>query len=350
MLESLSTNATAAKAKAFYGRRLRENDYKELLMRSSVQDVAEYLKTSTHYKTAFENVDTHTIHRGHLESLLKRDKFVQYARLCRFQGLHKISFYTYVIKSMEVDEIVKSVLHINAGETDEYITRMPVYLMEHASFDLMALAKANSYGEILDAVKKSGYYDCIKNFTPDENGRYDCSAIETALRRHYLEWLSGTVDECFSGKAAKELHGIIRKQYELINIINGFRYKAFSGADADEIEKIMLPTDGGHKNKKLRYLLESKDAKEYAERMMHSGFSRLDTNGDGVLEISEMEMGMSNIRVEYAKRGMRSTNSASVCLYSILFLNEIEVANIISIIEGIRYKVPAEMIQERLIY
>ena len=71
----MSSNTISAKAKSMYGKRLTDADYKDMLRRSSVSDIAAYLKENTSYQTALAQVDTHNIHRGQLENLLLRELF-----------------------------------------------------------------------------------------------------------------------------------------------------------------------------------------------------------------------------------------------------------------------------------
>ena len=49
MLSSLSSNVVLAKARAKYGKRLKEKDYRNLLDCKSVAEVAAYLKANTDY-------------------------------------------------------------------------------------------------------------------------------------------------------------------------------------------------------------------------------------------------------------------------------------------------------------
>lgn len=64
---------------AMYGRRLTERNYTELLNCHSVNEVANYLKNRTAYADIFEGTTTTDIHRGQLETMLKKRVFDQYA-------------------------------------------------------------------------------------------------------------------------------------------------------------------------------------------------------------------------------------------------------------------------------
>ena len=128
-----------------------------------------------------------------------------------------------------------------------------------------------------------------------------------------------------------------------------FRIKAFSNANADEIQKLMLPAHGKIPKKKQRYLFEARDTNEYIERLKDSLYGKQILHFDENMSIKNIETDLNKIRTKYAKLHLRASNSASVSLYSILFLFNNEVENITNIIEGIRYKAPVSYIEELLI-
>ena len=55
------------------------------------------------------------------------------------------------------------------------------------------------------------------------------------------------------------------------------------------------------------------------------------------------------LRNRFAKNYLRKSTNAAVSIYTILFLLTTEVKNIITIIEGIRYGVPVQSIEEMLV-
>lgn len=349
MADNFSTNATVAKARAIYGKRLTPEDYKELLHRNSVSDVAEYLKRNTHYRNALSAVDTNTVHRGFLEELLRRDIFDMYISLCKFQHLDRVDFYRYMMVQKEIELIITCILHLNAGMSEEFISAVPPYFIDYSSFDMIALAKARSFAEILEVISDTPYFDIIKDSEPDENGMYNCSKIEVKLRSFYLEWLDKAIDKDFRGKTAKSLHSLVKNQIDLINIINSYRLKSFFNVTAEEIEEDMLPAYGRLSKQKQFALFEAKDADDYIRRLQKTYYGKQIEGINRSLEKPMLENSTHALRAKYAKLALRSSQSAAISVYTILYLFEIELENIINIIEGIRYNVPTEYIQKLLI-
>ncbi len=92
MLDGLSSNATVAKIRSLHGKMLTKENYHEMLTRRNVPEIAEYLSSTPRYKQVLKDIDPITVHRGFLETLLEKDNFDTYIRLCQFQQLDKVAF------------------------------------------------------------------------------------------------------------------------------------------------------------------------------------------------------------------------------------------------------------------
>ena len=233
-------NATVAKMHAVYGKRLKQEDYSALLSCTSVSDAAGYLKRNTYFSRALEGVDTENIHRGNLENILRRSLMENYFRMIGFEKIGGDEFYNYIIVKTEIDEILICILHLNAG-TSDHITTLPIYMNRYTSFNLMELAKVESYGELLSLTEKTPYYDILKAHRPEEEGGHiDYSAIELALRTYYSKRIIESLKQ-FGGETEKRLRTYIGTQTDMINIINSYRMKRYFSADPDEIKSRMIP-------------------------------------------------------------------------------------------------------------
>ncbi|MDR0919115.1 MAG: V-type ATPase subunit, partial [Oscillospiraceae bacterium] len=106
-------NATVAKIRAAYGKRLNNEDYKALLAAKNLSDIVEYLKKNTHYAPIFDDVDPTSIHRGFVETLLHKYHFEKGVFWCNFQHLDTEPFYRYHIMFREIQEILNAIMYLN---------------------------------------------------------------------------------------------------------------------------------------------------------------------------------------------------------------------------------------------
>jgi len=337
-------NATVAKIMAIYGKRITAHDYSELINKNSVADVAEYLKKNTYYNFLLSSVDTHTIHRGMLENLLKRSVFEQYIKITGFENISNHEFYNYKVIQTEIDEILRCIRHINA-ESDKLIADIPIYMNELTSFDLIKLAKVNSFEELMSFLKKTPYYDVLIKINMDKYGKVDVTRCETVLRTYYIERLKQSL--VFNKNDVKQFLLLLESDIDLINIINAYRLTAYFGETEDVIEKDMLPFGGHISIRKRKHICSASTSEEFIMRFSKSYY------GKQIIEskynLNDLEQSVQRLRYHNAKRMLKRSVSAPLSVYAFMFLLEIEVKNLISIIEGIRYGVEPSIIESLII-
>lgn len=340
-----SYNATVAKIRAMYGKRLMPQDYTELAARQSVADIADYLKKNTHFADVLAPVDTNTVHRGMLEDLLRRHIFEMYRKITRFEHISGQEFYNYKIIAAEIDVILNCIRHINA-KSEKQITDLPIYIQDMVSFDLIEIAKIRSFEELMEFIAKTPYDDVLREIRPDENGKVDYTECEVRLRTYYLARVEKTVS-AWGGETAKKLNSMILTDVDLINVINSYRMTAYFGESAEEIERNMLPFYGRLSKAKQQEIYDAPDSEEFIKRFSKTYYGR--QLADLGADMNDLEYCMSMLRFRYAKLALKSSCSAPVSVYSFMYLMEVELQNLISIIEGVRYGISAKKIESLLL-
>ena len=87
MLNSFSSNAILTKVHAIFGKRLTPSDFSQMTRKSDVGEVAAFLKENPSYQKALKNINETEIHRGQLESLIKKDLYLSLIHISR-GGVH----------------------------------------------------------------------------------------------------------------------------------------------------------------------------------------------------------------------------------------------------------------------
>jgi len=297
MLESFATQATVAKIRAMNGKMLTENNYRELLNKQTVGEVAEYLKKNTRYRSVLISVETSSIHRGHLEELIRRCNFETYVKLCRFQQLDRISFYNYEVIKQEIEQILSCILHLNAQNIDEYILTLPSFLLKHSSFDMLALAKSKSLDDMLKTLKHTSYWKVLKDVKPNENGQIDYLKCEVLLRTYFYRTMFDIIDKEFSGDIANKLKQSVKIQIDLINFINAYRLKAYFNGTADLIKSSMLPFYGRLRRNQMFNIYEAKDKDQMFDLFLKTSYARQREN----MSPEVLEKNVFQIRYKRAK-------------------------------------------------
>lgn len=332
--------ATVAKLHAMNGRKLSKDDYIQLISCSTVTDAAGYLKRRTYYARALENVDTDRIHRGNLENILRRSFYEDYYRIANFEKVGDDEFYNYIVLKTEIDEILMCITHLNAG-TDDHINTIPIYMNRYTSFDLTELARVRDFNGLLALIKGTPYAGIIKTMPPDTNGYMDYPACELALRTYYfrrlLKYAEKTNDD--------EIRSFICSQIDMINIINAYRMKKHFNMTPEQVKAAMIPIYLAVPEKKIDALYAAKDMEEFAKQLRNTVYGRELTDD----ELSAPEQALQRLKLRRARRAFSMAFSPPVVFYAFNTIADTEINNIIRIIEGIRYSLPADEISRLII-
>lgn len=337
-------NATVAKIMAIYGKRVTPQDYAEMMNKQSVSEAAEYLKKNTHYSSVLASIDTNTVHRGMLENLLRRSVFETYIRITSFEHISKQEFYNYKIIQTEIDEILRCVRFINA-RSKKMITDVPIYINKLTSFDLIELAKIRNFKELLEFLRKTPYYDVLKKAKVNSDGFADVTNCETLLRSYYIGMMKSSLH--FKKSDADQFMTLLETDIDLINVINAYRLTAFFGENEDTIEEDMLPFYGRLSAARQREIYSAPNSEEFIKRFSKTYYGKLMIENG--YDINNLEHSARQLRYKYAKSALKRSSSAPLSVYAFIYLLEIEVRNLISIIEGIRYGVEAGKIASLII-
>ncbi|MDR0984835.1 MAG: V-type ATPase subunit [Ruminococcus sp.] len=342
----MKNNATVAKIMAVYGKRINENDYQALVSMKSVSDVAEYLKQNTYYSKVLSDVETVGIHRGFLESLLDKFHFETYRDWCKFEKVdQKQSFYRFYIVGNEINEILNALMHFNAERSQDYIISLPAFLITRASYDILALAKAHSFDDILEVLKKTPYHDLIKNVSVLDDGDVDFNSCENALRNYYTKWLLKEANKLKGRSDRTSLLNQIRGQVDLINLINAYRMAHYFKMSPVQIKKNLLDISGRFSKEIEKIILSATELDEYKRAIGNTVYgSRLNKYSNEYFEQS-----LRQLRYETTRHSLMFSETAEVSIYSGLYLIEVEIENLKAIIESIRYGKTPDFINSLLV-
>jgi Archaeal/vacuolar-type H+-ATPase subunit C len=344
MLSTLASNAILSKARAMYGRRLTEQDYKNLLSCQTVGEVASYLKNHTVYKTVLAGVNENAVHRGQLEAKLKQKQMEDYASLCRYEISVGEHFSRYLLMRGEIEQILHSLTLLNAGKPEEYLFSLPMYLSRHTHIDLNALVQIKTYDDLLNALDHTPYREILEPFQPVKGVALDYTAIENALYAYLYSSIFEVIDKYTRGETAKQLREIFNSYIDLINYSRIIRMKVSYHADAGTIRSSLLPF-GTLKPRAVSEMAEAATADEVTAIMHRTpvGKRSLDIQHTYVDEIPK------RLLYKICRQNIYFSTHPSVVMMSYTFLLQSELTDIVTIVEGVRYRLPSDEIAQMLI-
>lgn len=344
-MSALANNAIITKAKAMFGNFLKADDYEELVKLRTVADVASFLKKQPNYADILVDIKEKTIHRGHLESLIRKNTFNHVMKLTRLISSKDEDFYALRIVNQE-NEIILAVLRTFISEEADEKSVLPYFFNEHTDLDMEKLIKAESFADLLSATVHTPYYDILKPFETEnfENIRY--LDIEFNLEKHYYDEAFERIETYYKGKLKKDLMSIFQTAIELKNITKIYRLKKFYHADPITIKNVLIKEHSRITDKKIDEMIALNNPDDILKYLTKSEYAKYTSDQEYIY----IEYYAGRIRYELARRFMYFAQEVPVVYQSFITLSEIEIENITNIIEGIRYQVNESEIRQMIIY
>lgn len=339
-----ASNAILAKARAMYGNRLTRKNYADLLQCRTVADVAAYLKMHTNYKDVLASLNENDIHRGQLEIVLRKKIFRDFEKLARYELSIGEDLVEYVISRIEIEQIMHSLMLLSAGKSDEYIYSMPLFFNKHTRIDLPALSKMQNYDNFLQALKTSAYYKILKPMRPPEGKAINLTLIEARLYTYLYGIIFRFIREHKDSATRQELYELFESYIDAHNFVKIMRLKKYYHSDQSFIRESLLPF-GRLSKKQLDEMVSAESTDEVFDIMKTSWLGKK----IAALEYTYLDELPLRIRFEKCRHNIRFSVNPPVTMISYIFLSEIELSNVINIIEGIRYQLPAKEIVKMLV-
>lgn len=175
--------AVNTKIRALEGKFLKNEDYIKMLEKSSVNDIANYLKENTYYKTILDNINSENISRRYLEVNLKNYLIKNVEKLRNyFEGNYK-KFIKSLYLKYEIDDIKKFARLISNESFEESYEKTFVFIGKYSDVDPEKVLRSRYLSDLISSFEGSKLY---KYMLPILKGkRENLFNIEMALDMAY---------------------------------------------------------------------------------------------------------------------------------------------------------------------
>lgn len=339
---SQASNVLLTKSRAMFGKRLTEQNISDLLNCQTVTEVAAYLKNNTHYAHALRNIDDATVHRGQLEAALDELMQRQLESLAKYRVDAGEYMRTFVVYNMQIREILKYLRLLSAGRASEYVFAVPKYVVKRDGFDPIRLAQAKNYEEFLRAVSGTAFYKILAGMALGEGEAFDYTMIEHALYSYLFKYAESLINKHFHGSAKEDLLGLLGTQSELNSFLHIYRFKKYYRECGDDLARSLV-FDFNYKISKRTFdkMLRADSAEEVLDIFRSETFYGREI---GSFDDDYIDRLVNRISYKRVRHLMRFSTDPTVAVFSYLLLSGIERHDIVTIIEGVRYRVSPDQI------
>lgn len=339
---SKASNAVLALSRAFYGKRLSKEQYDALLSCKNSNEIASYLKGTEYSKELFDSKLSDFPPKT-LEDLVQKSRFARFGALCRYELAIGDEFYKYFIIKTEVEQILRCTLLMFSKKTESYLLQVHPFVDKHLSIDLFALGKANSFEEIALSLDKTEYGKLYRKLLSDPNKSY--LSFEIAFYDYFENAFEKLIKKCGSKKARDAIKEVAARSLDckrLISLWRALRYypqslETLSSSIASQSAVSLLAESTRKK------LSKCKTEEEFFELLSKTPYK--DAAKKGADFGKELEAFLHS----YCKKEIRFSSYPPAVMLCYLLLSQDETMNLVRIIEGCKYGVPAQEVRKNLI-
>jgi V/A-type H+-transporting ATPase subunit C len=335
--------AASAKIHGMWGKRLKDEDYQQLLAMSSVEEILSFLRGRADWSRALSRLEGQPMTRATLETALRLQYLEDYTKLFAFVGRQDRALMRYPIYKMEMAEILTSLRRIHARNPLQELPAVPEFYQSHSKVDFFSLRQAESLEQIQDCIRGSIFYEPIQHLVRSGQDSRQYAPIEAALQSTYYGKLFKQL-RSYKGDTRKLLDKSLTQETDLLNIIHFLRLKRYFSPE--DVSMYAFPFSFSHRLSQdfIRELIAAPDYDAAIELLRQSCYGSLFHQDD-----ERIEMYYDDLVYRFNKAQLRRAVPSIYTTVAYLTLKEFELNNLISIIECVRYGVDPRQAAVRLV-
>jgi len=336
--------AVNAKIKTMEGELLTVEDYRNLIEKQSVADVARYLKERTAYSEVLASVDVDNIHRGLLENLIKQNMIKNIDRIIHyFTGEYKAFIYTLYAKYEIEDLKVLARAVYNKEDIERY--KGSAFIGKYTRIDVNRIYNARNVRDIIFALEGSEFHKYLVPLV-DGNITENLFRFEMVLDMAYYSILQKAWKKLSKRdiKVLEHAQGVIA---DLLNLQWIYRGKKFYRFLPEELLNYTINIGYRLNYDFIRRLCYAESMEEFYRLAKSTRYAFI-FKDDETTDIY-MERRIERYIYFELKSIQRNYSLSIASSFAYVMFLQFEVRDIIALIETIRYKVPLEQANKYII-
>lgn len=338
-----ASNAVLAKARTKYGKRLRSNDYSNLISCSTNSEIANYLKTKTVYSKIFAAPFNITdITAEIIEFNLNKYLDESIEEICRFENTINDDFFSYFVLKSDMKVILSAARNLVSSYARASSYLPPEFFRKLSQLNIKRLYATTTAKELVKELEHTKYKKAAKRFIGKDN-IFSISNVEVALFTYYAQ-AAKELAKKFDNKSKKQIYEIIDLEIDNFNVCYIYRQKKL-GLTPDEILPNLITEHGNISIRKLEEILNAQTDSAFIEVISKTKIGKNFTNDDLLFIEKVFDKNIYLINKHY----LRFSTNPNICVLAYINLSMNEIKNVVHIVEGKRYNMSNEEIQKYLI-
>ena len=332
----LAYSGIVTKVRAMQAKLLTDEDFQNIAAFHTVTEVAAYLKEHPGYRNVLADMDENRLHRGEIEKLLVQSLYSDYTRLYRFSGMDQKKFLELYLKRYEMN-LINYCLRIvfNHYQKPFDLDHKKIFFDKYSDLSIDKLITSGNIGELVGNLKGTEYYAPLKRLENAENPTlFD---YDLALNLYYFTTMWKKRKKILKHKELEIFTRDAGAKIDLLNLQWIYRAKKYYNMLPPDISALLIPIHYWIHVDQLKDLVEAPSVDEFLKLVTRTPYLRhTDTQTPASIETIYKDC---LYRLYLADRRSNPYSIATVNTY--LFLKEEELDKLTTVLECVRYGLPA---------
>lgn len=325
--------AVNAKVRALYGRRMTPEDYRLLKDKKTVPEAAAFLQSHPGYRDRLAGLNTASMHREALEIALRCSYVDEYRRIFSFMNLDDKELMRFPVYKAEHAVILANMRRLTSTHMLDYVSEWDVMLQNGSAIDMPAIHEARTFQEVAQAAAKTIYGSALLRIAAADSETPSHAFVDNMMQVVYYAKLYKTTASHYKGDTKKLLRQMLDEETDLMNLVQFLRLKRYFPPEDIQLYSFPLPCSAKLKQEYIQQLIASPDYDSAFDLVRNGPYGTLFRS----IEASGVEAYLYTLQYNFSRRQLRSASPTVYTPIAYLTLKEIELRNIISIVECIRY-------------
>lgn len=320
------------------GMLLKYEDYENLISLGNVEQIVIKLREYTSYKSLIENIPQNIIYqRGLLEQNLTISTSNDFYKIYNFVLHYNTKKYLSIYNLQHDIKTLKIIIASIYDERNIDLNKEYIVFNKKSTLNIKTLASSNTIEELISNLKGTEFYDVLNTAYKDTTNLFD---LNMRLDLYYYMKLWKLQNKYLDKSNKKEVSKINGVEIDIQNILWIYRLKTYYKIKPEFIYTYLIPYHYKISNQEIKSMAESNSVEELRANVLNTKYKKY-------FEV-EKNLGKvhKNIMKNMYERTIKLNRNSIAVIINYFYLKEIEVNNLISLLEGVRYKLSPNEIME----
>ena len=338
----LQYSGLVTKIKAMRGGLLSREELSRLMEYGTIEEMIAFLREQESYASIYRRHDE-VHHRAQVEAVIDNSLYADYMRIYRFAGITQRQGMEIIFFRYEVNVLKNCLMTAEYGGREYHSGYLNLFFDHHSCYDTAALTRAGNQAEWMAALAGTRYEKLLGRMREGVQLTDRDYAAQLDIYYYRMAWrMKNKLSESRMRKIFTEILGT---EIDWQNIMWMYRFKHFFHGKPSDIYADMIPIFYRLKKAEIGKMLEAESLTQFVEVLGQTAYF---TEKEPVISLGD-EITFRLVMERTYRKVCRDNPMSLAPVLQYLYDKENEIDDLTTILEGIRYRIPSNKMQELVI-